>query len=855
MVNIDTILYGKDTTERVVNVEPITSTKAIVYIRNEEDKVISEIRDYNEWFLTDDINLAMAYSEHPAFKVEQLHGNNEFKYRIKVLSDDYETFKDKFNIFNNVYGSDSKMFRHKNLLRLSKEEICRIDLGVTEGKGMKWNDQLIAGFDIETTGIDANNEKIFLIVVVFNRMVEFDGIKSKKFTIYSDNDCEVEILRKFQNLILYTDPDIMAAHNGFNFDLFFIINRAFHNNLDDFNLGRYISKDFETPPMKVTIDGGKLKVGETPEDFTKVEIFGRHIIDTLHAAKRRNAVSRDMLNFKLKYLEEYFNIKPEDRVEIDGSVIYETWKKDRDLVLKYCYDDVYSVLKISNILMGAPFALAKMLPLSFQTLSYCGSSKIWNNLMIREYMRRGYSIPKPQPNRKFVGGLVDIFVTGVIKNVYKFDFSSLYPSLIIGKKIKPKTDILNIFVPIEEQITEMRLNIKNNVLKKLKKGTPEYDTANAEQEALKIIINSAFGYLGYRYAYFNDYDGAENVTVSGRTAIKHVMDMMEAEDCVIIEVDTDGILFSPPEKYNDIDKIKEYAKDLTERLNKIVNWGLNLSYDGRWKSIYSYGMKNYALYYYDEDVVNDKRVKIKGGTLNASNKQKFGLNFLKNALLYIFEGKYQELKDEYLEIFDSIVTRKMAVTELIKGLKMKYTVDQYLDRLNDPDINTNRQAHMELLIGRDHNYRIGDKIYYYNNGTTKNAKDVESYFEDHPTEKVKCDNCNGSGEKIYKKTKKVKGSLFLKETVETQERCRSCKGSGTKPLKVKKYKLNCKLAEDADSKNPDYNVNKYLDIFYDSYVKLLENAFSPDDFKNIFSEEPLKSNVKSRYFVNKAGKE
>jgi DNA polymerase I len=58
-------------------------------------------------------------------------------------------------------------------------------------------------------------------------------------------------------------------------------------------------------------------------------------------------------------------------------------------------------------------------------------------------------------------------------------------------------------------------------------------------------VNSYYGYLGAPF-HFNDYDAAEQVTLTGQELVKRIADEIEKQGGMVVEIDTDGVYFQPP---------------------------------------------------------------------------------------------------------------------------------------------------------------------------------------------------------------------------------------------------------------------------------------------------------------------
>src|SRR5258705_13839510 len=85
----------------------------------------------------------------------------------------------------------------------------------------------------------------------------------------------------------------------------------------------------------------------------------------------------------------------------------------------------------------------------------------------------------------------------------------------------------------------------------------------ALQNTFKILINRFYGYLGFAQGNFADFDAAARVTQIGRDLLKKMIEWLRAQGAQVVEDDTDGIYFKPPDKI-DIDDLQNgLAKEFT----------------------------------------------------------------------------------------------------------------------------------------------------------------------------------------------------------------------------------------------------------------------------------------------------
>src|ERR1700736_4521724 len=104
-----------------------------------------------------------------------------------------------------------------------------------------------------------------------------------------------------------------------------------------------------------------------------------------------------------------------------------------------------------------------------------------------------------------------------------------------------------------------------------------------------------------------------------------MIEWLNAHGAKVIEVDTDGIYFVPPDKI-DIDELRKgLAKELPP--------GIEVEFDEQFEAMFSYKAKNYALLTKEGEVI------IKGGALKSRGLEKFQRNFLEEIIKLLMQGK------------------------------------------------------------------------------------------------------------------------------------------------------------------------------------------------------------------------
>ena len=151
---------------------------------------------------------------------------------------------------------------------------------------------------------------------------------------------------------------------------------------------------------------------------------------------------------------------------------------------------------------------------------------------------------RPSPGQTVSGGFTDCRYQGVVQHVLHCDITSLYPSIMLSYECFPAHDVLGVFPSLLHDLREFRVQAKGLARQANNPARQRY--YDALQATFKILINSFYGYLGFSLGHFNDFAQADRVTRTGREIIQHIVAGLEDAGCRIIEVDTDGLYFTPP---------------------------------------------------------------------------------------------------------------------------------------------------------------------------------------------------------------------------------------------------------------------------------------------------------------------
>lgn len=702
------MLFGHDNETNIVAVHTHGESQVRIYKRAGD---FIEYRD-EEFFPFFHLSDKKFIDGFPSkYWIKKLHGENFYQYLCAFPS--ISVFWDAVGFVIKKINKELKTAYTSHLdcehifLRSDMNTQFLMQSGKTLFLNMEFDDIHRLQLDIETyshdyrfSRADRKEDRIILIALSDNRGWET--------VLGGKNIGEKKLLQQCVKLINEKNPDVIEGHNIFNFDLPYILRRCELHSID-FSIGR----DGSTPSGYRS----RTSFAENFVEYMSYDVAGRHFIDTWLLVQAFDMSKRTMESHSLKYAAKYFGITSSDRTYIEGDKISWYWDNEPDELKKYALDDVRETRALSEKLSGSTFYLTQMLPFNYGTIAKLGSAAKIESLLLREYIHQRYSIPKPQKGFQTTGGYTDIFYTGVFSPIVHADVESLYPSIMLSKQIQPATDELHIFRTALEFLTTLRLETK----KKLQQTTNEHErsTLDAMQSSFKILINSFYGYLGYNKGLFNDYTQADIVTTTGQELLKKLIHEIELHNGIVIEVDTDGIFFIPPDNIVG----EEAERKFVEHLSATLPQGINLAFNGRFKKMLSYKKKNYALLHYDN------RITIKGSSLISRSMEKFGRSYIQQCIDCILNDRIQDLHNLYIELERTIREHGLDVNDFARAEVLKDSLEDYQRDVKEGK--RNKSAAYELALASARPYKAGSRIRYYITGGDAHVRGFENAKEAH----------------------------------------------------------------------------------------------------------------------------
>jgi DNA polymerase I len=546
-------------------------------------------------------------------------------------------------------------------------------------------------FDLETHGLDPRRDRIFMVAVRYH-----DGATEVLEARGAGDAAEADLIRRLVATVTAADPDVIENHNLHGFDLPFLERRARMLGVP-LALGR-------TGSAGLAQRAARRGVASDTDSNRRVRFVapGRELIDTLDAVRRYDFSTRELPGHGLKAVAKHLGIAGPDRERIRGDLIFDVYRRDPARVRRYATADVEEVAGLSRMLGGPAFALARMAPRRYERLADAGAATgVIDPLLVRAYLRAGVALPAHEPGdgTQHSGAALHLFATGVAVRVVKADVASLYPSLMRAHRIGPARDHLGALLALVDRLVEQRLAAKANA-KAAPPGSAERHAHEAMSLAMKLVVNSAYGYLaaGGALTRFADVHAANEVTRRGRETLELMCRELAARGVTLLEADTDGVYFAVPDTWSEGDERRAVAEVAT-LLPPLVQ----LELEGRYAAMLSHEPKNYALLDYHGTLV------LRGVAFRSSRAEPFGEGFLRKALRRLLTGDVEGVRAVYVATVDALRRRELPTRDVSSRVRLTKTPERYLEVRE-----SRRELPYEAMLatGRT-SWRAGDRVRIY----------------------------------------------------------------------------------------------------------------------------------------------
>lgn len=424
----------------------------------------------------------------------------------------------------------------------------------------------------------ANKEKL---VLTYNKKLE--GIEWIK--VYAD---EWNLLNELNELIREKSPDLLLTYNGDRFDLPYIQERS---KLLGLKLG-------------FGIEGREAEI-EKHGMSMEARLPGRQHIDVYRMMVFLNRVNAVSLS-KLDLGTAYSVVFKEETLDFEPGEMNKVWengtKKELLALAEYNKQDSLATMRLGKEFLGLFVEISKLVRQPLTEVIRESTGTMVEQILFIKANKRNELIPnrpeeevvKGRQEFVFKGAFVKEPLPGIHENLAALDYKSFHPSIVISHNIgldtldcdcckddgfKALNDVhyckkkKSLIAEVCEEVMNARIKEKKK-LKALKEGTVEYTNAFARQYALKILLNSVYGYLGYARSRWYSRKVMESIYGFVRKYILDTIEFLEKNGFPVIYADTDGVFVRIPEG-----KTRKELEALAKKINESLPEPMELELD------------------------------------------------------------------------------------------------------------------------------------------------------------------------------------------------------------------------------------------------------------------------------------
>ncbi len=557
----------------------------------------------------------------------------------------------------------------------------------------------------------------------------------KPFVTYCPD--EKGMILKFVEVIKRADPDIIAGYNSSNFDVPYLMKRAQKLGIP-FDITRYGEEAKEE-------NHGLIKA---------VKIPGRINLDVYNVARFVSIVGASETLLKINRFtlyDVYRAITGDTKITVDKKNIWQQWdgsKEELENLAEYSLSDSISLNALYHFFMPLEVEVAKVTGTTLAETAISTTGQLVEYLLMK-YASWNKEIISNKPSDEEIyarnanpieGAYVKTPEAGIYDHITVFDFRGLYPSIIIANNIDPSTltkEGTDVYVSPEgskflkapqgivPKVLELLISERSDVKKRYKKD-PDNKYLAARSQALKILANSFYGYLGYSRSRWYSRECASSVTAFGRETITNTIKDAEETGFRVIYADTDSVFLLMQ------GRSKEDAQKFMLSINKKLPGAMELELEdfyvrgvfvGKKGKSDAGAKKKYAL------LSESGRIKIKGFELVRRDWSNISRETQRKVLEAILkEGSKEKalaiVKDVVKDLKDGNVNLK----DLVIYTQIKKKIDSYDSK--SPELHAAKKALADGVKRKDEldNATIGYVI-------TKNGSSISEKAEIEDTAK------------------------------------------------------------------------------------------------------------------------
>lgn len=588
------------------------------------------------------------------------------------------------------YLIDKKLSPMSGILIKAKKEDNRLIVESIKGEDYGKAKLSHISFDIETynpAGIP-RPDKDPIIMISYKHENGSGVMTTKKIEreFVKVFESEKELVKAFAELIKELDVDMIVGYNSSNFDIPYLIKRASVLKVD-FDIDRYG-------------EGAKLEHHGLVE---AAKIPGRINVDIYNVTKFASIVgaSEKLVRANRFTLSEvYAAITGNTKKMVDRVNIWQQWDgsdKEIEELAEYSLADSMALDALYNFFITLEIEIAKVSGTTLAEACVSTTGQLVEYLLMRYAHNNEELIPnKPSEseiNTRTMNPIEGAYVkapdAGVYNNIVVFDFRGLYPSIIIAYNIDPSSLCKScdeyFESPTKARFRKTPVGIVPNALriitkerselKKTFKKDPNNTHAGARSQALKILANSFYGYLGYARSRWYSRDCAESVTAFGREYVGKAIKSAEDSGFRVLYADTDScfLLLDKKTREESLEFLKKVNKSLPDPMElELEDFYVSGVFVGKRGDESSGAKKKYAL------LSETGRIKIRGFELVRRDWSNIARETQRKVLESILkEGSKEKAVAIVKEVIGRLKAGEIRMNELVIHTQLRKKIDSY----------------------------------------------------------------------------------------------------------------------------------------------------------------------------------
>jgi len=493
---------------------------------------------------------------------------------------------------------------------------------------------------------------------------------------------EADMIQRMIELIEEHKPDLLVGYFSDGFDMPYIKDRAEQHKLK-------LPLGLDYSELRV---GGRIYKDARIAGIVHIDIF-KYVRNVVGKALKTDSLSLNSVS------EEILGAQKHD-VDLDQLAdIWDNYPEQMGLYADYNLQDTKLTYDLCKTLFPGLLELVRLIGLDIYDVNRMPFSQLVEWYLIRRSQEFNEMIPN-RPSRtqemarmkdRVQGAFVYEPKPGLYENIIIFDYRSLYPSIIASLNISIGTLNCSCCDDAPRLETErgtfwfckkrqgLFSTVIQDIILKRSEVKQAYKETNdplleARSQALKLLANSFYGYVGFAPARWYCKECAESTTGWARHYIHKTIDTATNQGFKVLYSDTDSV-FLLLEGHT-----KQDALDLVAHINKELPGLMELEYEGFYlsglfvslKSAQSGAKKKYAL------LGEDQNITIKGFETVRRNWSFIAKDVQRTIIEIVLKEKDIEKARRYVrEVVDKLRTNKIPKDKVVIHTQITKPLESY----------------------------------------------------------------------------------------------------------------------------------------------------------------------------------